>query len=88
MSKVRVACFTVSLDGYAAGPDQDVHNPLGIGGTALHPWLIGTRTFQKTLFGADGGSTGVDDDFAAAGFATWARGSWAATCSAGAWPLG
>ncbi|GGF26364.1 deaminase reductase [Aliidongia dinghuensis] len=67
MSKLRVQCFTLSLDGYGAGPSQDLANPLGVGGRALHKWLVETRTFQR-MFGGDGGSTGVDDDFAARGF--------------------
>lgn len=68
MTRVRVEGFTISLDGYAAGPDQDLHNPLGVGGTELHQWLLPTRTIQQTLFGKDGGTTGVDDNFAARGF--------------------
>lgn len=68
MPRVRVESFTVSLDGYGAGPDQDVNNPLGVGGTDLHQWLIPTRTFQRALFGKDGGTTGVDDDYASRGF--------------------
>lgn len=68
MTRVRVAGFTLSLDGYGAGPDQDINNPLGIGGMELHQWLVATRTFQRTLFGKDGGTTGVDDDFAARSF--------------------
>ena len=51
MTRVRVESFTLSLDGYGAGPDQDIDNPLGIGGTELHLWLLPTRTFQRTLFG-------------------------------------
>jgi len=39
MARVRVDGFTISLDGYGAGPDQDINNPLGVGGTELHPWL-------------------------------------------------
>jgi dihydrofolate reductase len=77
MTRVRVECFTVSLDGYGAGPHQDLQNPLGQGGTDLHQWLVPTRTFQRTLFGADGGTTGIDDDFAARGFE-----------NVGAWILG
>jgi len=69
MTRVRVASFAISLDGFGAGPHQDLTNPLGIGGTELHQWLLLTRTFQRTLFGNDGGTTGVDDDFAARGFA-------------------
>jgi dihydrofolate reductase len=68
MSKLRVESFTISLDGFGAGPDQDINNPLGVGGTSLHGWAIPTRTFQKNLFGNDGGETGVDEDFAARGF--------------------
>ena len=68
MSRLRVESFTVSVDGFGAGPAQDLSNPLGLGGTALHAWAVSTRTFQKRLFGKDGGETGVDDDFAARGF--------------------
>ena len=60
--------FTVSIDGYGAGPNQDANNPLGVGGLALHEWVFPTRTFQRVLFGNDGGTTGPDDDFAALGF--------------------
>jgi dihydrofolate reductase len=66
MPKVRVHAFTISLDGYGAGPDQGLKTPLGVGGEALHGWFIPTRTFQKT-FGREGGETGIDDDFAARG---------------------
>jgi len=68
MTLVRVESFTISLDGYGAGPSQNVDNPLGVGGTDLHQWAFPTRTFQRALFGADGGTTGIDDDFAARGF--------------------
>ena len=68
MSKLRVAGFTISLDGYGAGPDQTRETPLGIGGEELHDWLVTTRTFAR-LSGKEGGSTGPDDDFAARGFA-------------------
>jgi dihydrofolate reductase len=67
MPKLRVHCFTISLEGYGAGPNQDVDNPLGVGGIALHEWAFATRTFRK-MFGQDGGTTGIDDDFAARGF--------------------
>ena len=66
MSKLRVHCFAISLDGYGAGPNQSLENPLGAGGVALHQWFRPTRTFQK-LFGGAGGTTGIDDDFAARG---------------------
>ena len=59
MTKLRVHCFSISLDGYGAGPNQSVDNPLGVGGVALHEWAFATRTFQK-LFGNEGGATGLD----------------------------
>ncbi len=68
MPKLRVNCFTVSVDGYGAGPRQDRDNPLGVGGRELHGWFIPTRTFQKTVLGQDEGTTGIDDDFAARSF--------------------
>ena len=68
MSKIRVESFTISLDGFGAGPDQDLNNPLGVGGTTLHGWALSTRTFQKHLFGSDAGESGTDEDFAARGF--------------------
>ncbi len=77
MARVRVDSFTISLDGYGAGPKQDVGNPLGIGGTDLHQWLFPTRTFQRAIFGKDGGTTWLDEDFASRGFR-----------NVGAWILG
>ena len=68
MTRVRVEGFTVSLDGFGAGPDQDIDNPLGVGGSQLHAWLFPTRTLQQKLFGNEGGETGLDDEFAARGF--------------------
>jgi dihydrofolate reductase len=68
MSKLRVQCFSISVDGYGAGPDQDLANPLGVGGMALHQWAFATRTFQR-MHGGEGGAAGVDDDFIARGFA-------------------
>jgi dihydrofolate reductase len=67
VSKLRVHNFSVSLDGYGAGPSQDPENPLGRGGLALHEWLTRTRTFRQA-FGNEDGATGTDDDFAARGF--------------------
>ena len=89
MTRVRVEGFTISLDGYGAGPNQDIRNPLGVGGTDLHQWLVPTRTFQRTLFGADGGTTGIDDDFAARGFknvGAWILGRNMFGPIRGAWP--
>lgn len=67
MPKLRVASFTISVDGYGAGPNQAMENPLGVGGKALHQWAFPTRTFQR-MFGAADGTIGVDEDFAARGF--------------------
>jgi dihydrofolate reductase len=77
MSKLRVQCFTISLDGYGAGPRQDGTNPLGVGGENLHKWFVPTRSFKSMhLEGAPAargmpaaaeGTTGVDDDFARRG---------------------
>jgi dihydrofolate reductase len=66
MSKLRVHCFAISVDGFGAGPDQDTDNPLGIGGESLHEWFLPTRTFQKML-GTGDGTTGIDNDFAERG---------------------
>lgn len=65
MSKVRVLGFSVSLDGYGAGPEQSLEHPFGKGGMELPQWLMGTKTFN-TMIGEQGGSTGVDDRYAAA----------------------
>ncbi len=68
MALVRVASFTISIDGYGAGPNQSIDNPLGVGGQEMHQWVFPTRTLQRNLFGKEDGTTGVDDDFAARGF--------------------
>ncbi|MHB8317849.1 MAG: dihydrofolate reductase family protein [Acidimicrobiales bacterium] len=62
MSRLLVRNYSISLDGYAAGPHQDLDNPLGIGGMQLHEWLFATRSFAE-MTGREGGSQGVDDDF-------------------------
>jgi dihydrofolate reductase len=68
MSKLRVSNFTISLDGYGAGPDQSTENPLGVGGEELHDWFVGTRTFRET-HGMEGGEQdSIDDKFARGGF--------------------
>lgn len=59
--------FTISLDGFGAGPNQDLQNPLGDGAMDLHQWLVPTQTFQKTHFGNDEGTTGLDNDYAIQG---------------------
>ncbi|MBA3666751.1 MAG: dihydrofolate reductase [Sphingomonas sp.] len=72
MTKVRVANFTVSIDGYGAGPEQSQENPLGRGGKELHGWFVATRTFQQQHVEGEGegegeGTTGIDNDVAARG---------------------
>jgi dihydrofolate reductase len=66
MGKLRVQSFAVSIDGYGAGPEQSIENPLGIGGERLHDWMFPTRTFQA-MYGAGQGTTGIDDDYARRG---------------------
>jgi dihydrofolate reductase len=63
MAKVRVAGFSISLDGFGAGPEQSLENPLGKRGRELHQWMFGTRMFQA-MIGKGGGSDGVDDAYA------------------------
>ena len=63
MTKVRVAGFSISLDGFGAGPEQSLENPLGKRGRELHAWMFGTRMF-RTMIGKDGGSDGVDQAYA------------------------
>ena len=88
MPRLRVHGYSVSLDGYGAGPDQSLENPQGVGAMALHEWAFATRTF-RTMFGQDGGSTGVDDEFAARGFrniGAWILGRNMFAPSRGPWP--
>ena len=89
MSKLRVNAFTVSADGYGAGPDQSRDRPLGRGGEELHQWFVPTRTFQQNVQGKDGGTTGVDDDFARRSFenlGAWIMGRNMFGPVRGAWP--
>lgn len=76
MSRVRVAAFSISLDGYGAGPRQDLQNPLGVRGLELHQWFFQTEVFNK-IHGKGGGVQGIDNDIAAQSFE-----------SVGAWILG
>jgi dihydrofolate reductase len=88
MSRLRVQSFSISLDGYGAGPGQDLENPMGLGGMRLHEWALATRTFRR-MHGGDGGSTGVDDALAARGFegvGAWILGRHMFGPSRGAWP--
>jgi len=76
MPRLLVQSFSISIDGYGAGPNQDIANPLGVGFGAAHEWMFATRTFRK-VHGREGGATGADDDFVERGFA-----------DVGAWILG
>ena len=76
MSRVRVQCFAMSIDGYSAGPNQDLQNPIGVGGAELMEWFFPTRVWQRMHGHADG-ETGVDNQLAEEGFA-----------NVGAWILG
>ena len=67
MSKVKVAAFSISLDGYGAGPRQSLEHPLGVRGTELHGWFFPTDVFKK-MQGQSGGSTGIDNDMALQSF--------------------
>jgi len=74
--KVKVASFGVSLDGFSAGPDQNLENPLGVRGGEIFEWFFHTETFTK-MHGGAGGEKGIDNDFAVRGFE-----------NVGAWILG
>jgi dihydrofolate reductase len=67
MPKLRVHNISMSVDGFIAGPDQSLDNPLGVGGEALHEWVFATKTAQATHGMGEGGATGIDDDFIARG---------------------
>jgi dihydrofolate reductase len=67
MSKLRVHSFSISIDGYGAGPDQDLENPLGVGGLKVFDWFFPTRTWQR-MDGSEDGEIGIDDNVAAKGF--------------------
>jgi dihydrofolate reductase len=89
MSRVRVNCFSISLDGFGAGPNQSLENPLGERGVELHNWFFPTKTIQKSVFGRDGGSDGVDEQMAARSFenvGAWILGRNMFAPSRGPWP--
>jgi dihydrofolate reductase len=96
MTKLRVNAYSISIDGYGAGPDQTLENPLGVGGTGLHGWMWGTKTFYEMLGelvaspGADKPAReDLDDRFAARSFenvGAWIMGRNMFTPSRGAWP--
>jgi len=76
MPGVRVQSFSISLDGFSAGPDQDLENPLGVRGPEIFEWVFQTRMF-KNMYGQEGGDTGIDNSMAVRGFE-----------NVGAWILG
>src|SRR3954469_24573227 len=77
MQKLRVQSFSMSLDGYSAGPDQSLQNPLGVRGPELMEWFFPTKICQSVVFRKEGGETGTDNRIAEEGFA-----------NIGAWILG
>ena len=77
MARVRVLCFSMTLDGYSAGPQQSLENPLGVGGVEMMDWLFPTRYFAAVHGNGQGGETGVDNTMAEQGFV-----------NVGAWILG
>lgn len=88
MSKVRILNFTISIDGYGAGPNQTMDNPLGVGGEELHNWMVKTATFHK-MYGGEGGTEGIDNDFTARGvvnIGAWILGRNMFALSRGEWP--
>lgn len=70
MTKLVVRAFALSVDGFGAGPDQSLQDPLGVGGMGLHRWMLHTRTFAAMHVAGDsaGGDTGIDDDWAQRSF--------------------
>lgn len=88
MSKVKVCAFSISIDGFGAGPSQSLEAPLGIGGEELHRWMLPTRTFQR-MTGGVGGSEAADDAFAQRSFenvGAWIMGRNMFGPVRGAWP--
>jgi dihydrofolate reductase len=76
MAKLRVQSFAISIDGFGAGPNQDIENPLGVRGPELFDWFFATRVWRR-MHGLDDGETGIDNEIAEQGFA-----------GIGAWILG
>ena len=76
MTRFRVNAFGISMDGFGAGAEQSLDNPMGVGGLAMHGWAFETKTF-RAMHGGEGGGTGVDEEFAARSFE-----------NVGAWILG
>src|SRR5215831_14679884 len=96
MSKLKVCAYGISIDGFGAGPEQALENPMGVGGMALHDWVLGTKTFRQIhadfaehLIGAEPPREDVDDRFAARGFeniGAWILGRNMFGPIRGAWP--
>jgi dihydrofolate reductase len=89
MPRLLVHSFTISLDGYGAGPDQTLDAPMGTGGQGLHPWLLNTHYFQTTHFGKPDGDKGIDNDMAVQGMenlGAWIMGRNMFGPVRGAWP--
>jgi len=95
MSRLRVNAYGISLDGFGAGPAQSLENPMGVGGMALHEWVLGTRTFQRMTGHAGALTAGqppredLDDAYAARGFenlGAWILGRNMFGPSRGPWP--
>ena len=88
MAKVRIAGFSLSIDGFGAGIEQSIDDPLGKRGRELHQWFLGTRTF-RAMTGQDGGSQGIDESYAArsmTGFGAFILGRNMFGPVRGAWP--
>src|SRR6476619_5962819 len=88
MPRLLVLGYTISLDGYGAGPRQSREEPLGVGGEGLHDWLVNSRTFKR-MQGQEGGETGIDEDFAAksmTGMGAWILGRHMFGPVRGPWP--
>src|SRR5437868_9989768 len=88
MAQVRVHTFSISIDGYGAGPNQDLQHPVGVRGSELFEWFFHTRTWQR-MYGSEKGEQGVDDDFAVKGFegiGAWILGRYMCGPVRGPWP--
>ncbi|HRP06979.1 MAG TPA: hypothetical protein PLL69_00695, partial [Gemmatimonadales bacterium] len=88
MGLIRVDAFTISADGFGAGPGQTRDTPMGRGTENLHRWMLPTRTFQR-MMGKGDGTTGIDDDFAArsmANLGAWVMGRHMFAPAPGPWP--
>lgn len=88
MPRLRVLAFSYTLDGFSAGPDQSLQNPLGVNGAEMMEWVFPTRSFHK-MQGREGGETGVDNAMAEKGFeniGAWILGRNMFGPVRGAWP--